>query len=556
MQPDFEPSRRNDRLGLDAAADPHRLIFKAAPQVDGQNGHRMIENRELTMDDYLAILRRRAKLIVIPVLLAPLAGLLISYAFPAKYTSRSLILVEGQKVPESMVQPVVSQDLTARIATLQQQVLSQSKLQPVIERLYPGKSSQEVSELIDQISQNMTVDPVVTDLAQFGKKKPGAQNSSVPGFYVTYSASNPREAQQICRELTSLLVDENLKSVADVAKGTSDVLNKGIEDAKRNLDDLDARLANFKKRYVGQLPGDEENNLKILMGLNSQLEANTQTLNRAQQDKAYTESLVAQQVAAWKSAQSSTNPQTLEKQLSDLQSQLLDLQARYTADHPDVIKAKADIAEVKKKLAEINKAATDPTDAPTEKASAIEPPEIRQLRSQLHQYSDLISAATRDQKRLEEEIAVYQGRVSLSPAVEEQYKAMARDYDNAQKTYQELLAKKSSADLTVQMNQQAQGEQMAMLNPPNLPESPSFPNRLLFAGGGLGVGLALGMGLTMWQELRDKSIRTQADVEAALDLPMLVAVPWVGPNAGENKNGKNGTRGKTKDREGKETVAV
>src|SRR5579862_9557780 len=85
----------------------------------------MIENRELTMDDYLAMLRRRAKVILIPALLAPLAGFLISYAFTAKYTSQSLILVEGQKVPETMVQPVVSQDLTARMATLQQQVESE-----------------------------------------------------------------------------------------------------------------------------------------------------------------------------------------------------------------------------------------------------------------------------------------------------------------------------------------------------------------------------------------------------------------------------------------------
>jgi polysaccharide chain length determinant protein (PEP-CTERM system associated) len=496
----------------------------------------MMENRELTMDDYLAILRRRAWLIVIPVLLAPLAGFLISYAFPAKYTSKSLILVEGQKVPESMVQPVVSQDLTARIATLQQEILSPGKLQPILDRVYPGKNSQEYSELVDQIAANMSVDPVVTELAQFGKKKPGQQNSSVPGFYVTYTASNAREAQQVCRELTSLLVDENLKSVAGVAKGTSDVLNKGLEEAKANLDGLDARLAAFKKQYVGQLPGDEENNLKILMGLNSQLESNTQTLNRAQQDKAYTESLIAQQVAAWKSSQNSTNPQTLEKQLSDLQSQLLDLQARYTPDHPDVIKAKADIAKVKEKLAEVNKA-PDATDGPAEKASAMEPPEIRQLRSQVHQYTDMIAAATRDQQRLQQEIGVYQGRVSLSPAVEEQYKGMARDYDNAQKTYQDLLAKKSSADLTVQMNQQAQGEQMAMLNPPNLPESPSFPNRLLFAGGGLGFGLVLGLGLTMWRELRDKAIRTEADAEAALDLPILVAIPWVNTSA-TNQNGK------------------
>jgi uncharacterized protein involved in exopolysaccharide biosynthesis len=269
--------------------------------------------------------------------------------------------------------------------------------------------------------------------------------------------------------------------------------------------------------------------------LNSQLESNTQTLNRAQQDKAYTESVLAQQLAGWKSSLSSTNPQTLEKQLSDMQSQLLELQARYTDDHPDVIKTKADIAEVKKKLAEINQAAADATDTSSEKASAMEPPEIRQLRLQIHQYGDLIAAGTRDQKRLQEEITEYQGRVSLSPAVEEQYKELTRDYDNALKGYQDLLAKKSTADLTVRMNTQEQGERMFVLNQASLPDSPSFPNRWLFAGGGLAAGLALGLGLAMWMELRDKSIRNEADAEAALELPMLVAVPWVGVAAAEGQ---------------------
>ncbi len=310
---------------------------------------------------------------------------------------------------------------------------------------------------------------------------------------------------------------------------------------------MDGKLAAFKKQYVGQLPGDEENNLKILTGLNSQLDANTQTLNRAQQDKAYTESILAQQLAAWKSSQTSTNPQTLEKQLSDLQSQLLELQARYTDDHPDVIKVKSDIAEVKKKLAEVNKASAEGTDTSSEKASATEPPEIRQLRLQIHQYTDMIAAGTRDQKKLQEEIAAYQGRISLSPAIEGQYKELMRDYDNANKTYQDLLAKKSTADLTVKMNNQSQGERMFPLNPANLPDAPTFPNRWLFAGGGLAAGLALGLGLAMWMELRDKSIRTEADAEAALELPVLAAVPWVGVAAA--KNGKFGFGKKSGDRQ-------
>lgn len=520
----------------------------------------MIQNRELTLDDYIAMLRRRAKVILIPALLAPLVGWLISYAFTPKYTSTSLVLVEGQKVPESMVQPVVTQDLTERVATLQQQVTSQSRLQPMLERIYPSRSSQNLDEMMDAIRLNMAVEPVITDLSQIGappgapKKKPN-QSSPVPGFYINYTAANPREAQQVCNELTSLMLEENLKSRQDVAKGTTDLLSKGLEDAKRTLDDLDSKLAAFKKQYVGQLPGDEENNLKILMGLNSQLDANTQTLNRAQQDKAYTESLLAQQLATWHSSLSANNPQTLEKQLSDLQSQLVQLQARYTPDHPDVIKTKADIAEVKKKIKELNDAPAVEAD---EKASASEPPEIRQLRLQIHQYADMLAAATRDQKRLQQEIGVYQGRVALSPAVEEQYKQLSRDYTNAQKNYQDLLADKSKSDLALKMEQQQQGEQMHLLNPASLPDEPSFPNRLLFAGGGLGAGLALGFGIALWFEFRDKSIRNEADAEAALQLPMLVAVPWLGESAGVNGNGNGkGIFGKRKPANGqKEPIGV
>lgn len=501
----------------------------------------MIENRELTTDDYLAMLRRRAKMIVIPALLAPLAGFAVSYLFAAKYTSQSLILVQGQKVPESMVQPVVSEDLTERVVTLQQQVLSQSRLQPMIERVFPNKSSEQVSQMIDQIRLNMTVEPVLTDLSEIGTtKKAGKGTSPVPGFYVNYTAPSAREAQQICNELTSLMVDENLKSVQAAAAGTSDVLSKGIEDAKHNLDDLDAKLAAFKKQYVGQLPGDEENNLKILMGLNSQLDSNTQNLNRAQQDKAYTQAMLAQQLTEWRASLSATNPETLQKQLSELQAQLLQLQARYTDDHPDVIKAKADIAGVKKKLDEVNAASGDKVDASDQKAAVNEPPEIRKLRIEVHQYDDMIAAGNRDQKKLQQEIDTYQGRVSLSPVIEEQYKALTRDYDNAQKDYQDLLAKKSTADLTIKMTNQSEGEQMLPLNPANFPDAPSFPNRLLFAAGGLGAGLALGIGLAGILESTDKSIRNEADVAAALELPTLVTVPWVGTAAASAREGTNG----------------
>ena len=183
-----------------------------------------MQNRELGMDDYLAMFRRRMKVILIPALLAPLAGFLVSYAFPAKYTSQSLVLVEAPKIPDAVVQQVFTEDLTQHITTIEQRVLSPARLRPMVERLNLGKPGQNIDDVADGIRSGMTIEPVVTDLAQFsgGKKKPG-QSTPVPAFYVNYTASNARDAQQICTELTSMLLEEDLKSRQDASQGTTDV---------------------------------------------------------------------------------------------------------------------------------------------------------------------------------------------------------------------------------------------------------------------------------------------------------------------------------------------
>ncbi len=519
----------------------------------------MISNRELSIDDYLAMLRRRLKLILVPALLAPIAGFLVSYAFTPKYTSQARILVEGQKVPEGYVKPVVTEDIVQRIATMQQQVLSRTRLIPMIDRLGLAKGK-TADDVIGEIQENLTIEPVETDVTPGtlpGSKpvthKPG-QTSDVPGFDVSFTTDNPKTAQQVCSELTSMMLEQNLQAREQVAQSTTDFLARQVEEAKKNLDDQDAKLATFKRQYIGQLPGDEDNNLKLLATLNTQLDASTQALNRAQQDRAYTESLLAQQLAAWKASQNSVNPQTLAQQLSEMQAKLTSLQSRYTDDYPDVIKMKTDIAELKRQLNAAN-AGTTKTDT-NDKANSPEPPELRQMRVQLHQYDDAIAQATREQERTQRQIQTYQSRLSLSPGIEEQYKELTRDNENAQKFYDDLLSKRSESQMQTDMESRQQGEQMRLLNPAGLPEDPSFPNRLFFAGGGLGAGLALGCALAIWLEFTDKSIRTEEDAVAVLDLPVMVSIPWIALDQEDrNLHGKSNIRPKPALDE-KETVEV
>ena len=173
----------------------------------------------------------------------------------------------------------------------------------------------------------------------------------MPGFQISVVFNNPQMAQRICSEITTMFMEQNAKYMDDKSKSTTQFVSQHLNDAKQKLDEEDAKLADFKRRYIGSLPEQEQTNLSLLSGMNSQLEALTQALSRAQQDKDFNESLLNTQLANWKAASENGNPETLEHQLAALEDLLTTLQSRYTPEHPDVIKTKSQIEEIKKQIA-------------------------------------------------------------------------------------------------------------------------------------------------------------------------------------------------------------
>jgi len=510
----------------------------------------MISNRELGMDDYIAIARRRMAWVVIPALIAPLVGFLISFALTPKYTSRSVLLVEGQMVPSGYVKPIVTERVSDRMTTLEQNVLSRSRLQALVSRLGLVRKGHGVDDIVDQIRSNVLVTEADLGKSQgppgapYERKGPGG-TADVAGFNVSYTTDNPRDAQQVCAEITSLLLAENVELREQVAKSTTDFLTRQVEQAKQNLDDLDAKLSRFKIEHFGRLPGDADNNSKMVMSLDAQLDAITQTLSRLEQDKSYSEMLLSQELAAWKSSESSPTFPTLRQQLLKLQNQLVILQTRYTDDFPDVVKTKKEIEHLQAKLKQINSDA-EKSDAERDatvprEGARLEPPEIMRLREQIHRSEGAIERATSEQERVQKQIDQYQGRLSLSPEIEEEYKQLTRDNTTAHNIYDGLLTNKSDAEIQTEMERSQEGEQLKLMDPANLPNAPSFPVRWMFALYGFGAGLGIGLCIGIWVELKDKAIRDEADVLAALELPMLGAVPWVGIES-HRKGWRNGFR--------------
>ncbi len=485
-------------------------------------------HQEIGAKDVVEIVKRRFSLIFLLAVFGGVAGFAAARILPKRYTSKTLVLVQQPEVQP--VAPISTDNVNQRLATMQQQILSTARLEPVIHDLslyQKDINSVPMEELVDRLRKAITITPV----APMADTR--AQN--LPGFTITVVFDNPQIAQKICAMITSKFVEEDIKVSQGNAEDTTQFLNQQLDQAKAKLDQQEAMLAAFQRRYVGSLPEDSQTNLNLLNGQTSQLEAATQAVNRAQQDKSFAESILAQQLSAWQASQTSQNgqnPETLDQQLEALQTQLVTLQSKYTDDHPDVIKVKNDIAVLKQKIAESDRRANAALpDKNTHTVS--EPTQILQLRAQIHQYDQTIKERAAQQEQIKKQIEIYQARVAASPGVEQEYKLLTRDHQTVLDSYNELLKKRDASAMSQQFDQSKQNDRFHVLEPANYPNEPSFPKLPYFAGGGLGAGLMLGLGLSLLLEMHDTSMRSEHDVEVVLRLPVLAMIPVIAPKGGK-----------------------
>ncbi len=484
-------------------------------------------HQEIGAKDVVAIIRRRYWLIFLLAVFGGVAGFGAARILPKQFTSKTLVLVQQ---PEAQpVTPIATDNVNQRLATMQQQILSTARLEPVIRdlNLYPDDINRlPKEEIFDRLRKAITI----TAVAPMTETR--AQN--LPGFTISVVFDNPQVAQKICSMITSMFIEEDIKVSGEVDVGTTKFLNEQLAQAKTSLDEQDAKLAAFQRHNAGTMPEDSQGNLAFLNGQTTQLEAATQGLNRAQQDKSFAESILAQQLSAWQASQSGQNPETLDQQLDAMQAQLVALQSKYTDDHPDVIKVKNDIAALKQRIADSdqrkNAAAPDKITRPVG-----EPTQILQLRAQIHQYDQVIKERTAQQEAFKRQIEIYQARVAASPGIEQEYKLLTRGHQTVLDSYNDLLKKRDASAMSTQYDQSKQNDRFHVLDPANAPNEPSFPKMPYFAGGGLGAGLALGFGLALLLEMHDTSLRSEHDVEVVLRLPVLAMIPVIAPNMGKAK---------------------
>jgi len=491
------------------------------------------ESAKLDFGRYIDVVRRRHIHFLIPLFLGWLSVWGTSWILPSKYKSNTLILVEQPTMPENIVAPNINENLQDRLQSITQQILSRTRLLTIIDRfqLYSGPGGKSTpDEKVERMRKDINID-LVRD----------SRNSEITAFKISYSARNPRVAQEVTSDLTGLFINENLKVRQEQSEDTTRFIEKQLEEARQSLSVQEAKVRQFQSAHESALPSQQTSNLQILGGLQGQLQSAQDSLNTAKQQHVYYQSLLEQYRGLHSTAHSpegTPNDLTaIDQELSKLRSQLAELNSRYTDSYPDVRKVKAQIAEREQARRDIVAALKSGSGAGRQAAEPdpVSQPVVLQLQSQIQANQAEILNRERAIAALEARINEYQARLNEAPATEQQLAELTRGYDQSRANYDDLLKKKNQSAMATSMEQMQQGERFTMLDPPSLPTKPDFPNRLKFCGMGLGVGLALGAAIVFLFEFFDDRLHSEEEIKAMLPMAVISEIPEITNTLDEQK---------------------
>ena len=487
----------------------------------------MIPGKQYSFDTLLQVARRRKWLIIIPALLIGIGGAAYVYYLPNLYRSETLILVVPQRVPESYVRSTVTARIEDRLQAISQQIMSRTRLEQIVSDFNLYSKEREDQELMEDIVDTMRTRDIGIDIIKGD------------AFRVSYQASDPRVAMRVTERLASLFIDESLRDREVLAEGTSQFLATQLDEARRQLVLNENKLQEYQRLNNGELPGQMEANLQGQHNAEMALQALGESLNRDREQRLLLERRVTDIVEAPEEAKAgeAKTPemaQTLDDELRIAEQSLLAVELKLKPEHPDVRKQRRAVEELRKRVDAYKLAATltaRPTAAPVVMDYA-KRKRLTEARAELENLDRSIQSKIAEEGRLRGLVGMYQARIEATPVREAELASLTRDYETLQQTYRSLLQKKEESQISANLERRQIGEQFKILDPARLPERPASPDRQRLYVIAVLVALATGLGLTALAEFLDKTLRTEADVRAALNLMVLATVPTVRDGGG------------------------
>jgi len=466
--------------------------------------------------EYLDLARRRKLWIILLTLGISVCIAVVAIRLPSIYRAETVILVDPQKVPDSVVPTSVSGTVADRLSTIRQEVMSPTQLGLLTKEmsLYPElRDKVSEQELVSRMQRSTTIEVVDS----------GGQRLSA--FRIAFTDTDQNQVARVANRLASLFIERNLKARQQHFNGTSQFLETELQQTKRQLEEKEHLLQDVKSRYIMDLPESKQYHLEAMNTLRDQLRNSQDQVNRDRQSKVYIQSMAgmsAQTIDLDQQASASKSP--YQAQLQKLELQLKDMQVRYGPNYPDVRKLRNEINQLKAK-AESEKTATDAPDpqlsTPTHQAhNPVVEAEVNKLDQD-------IEDQTKIQTELEKQIQYHVGKLQQVPVFEQQIAGLMRDYDTLRNHYNQLQAKKLDAVMAGELETHQAGERFEVLDPAIPPDGPAGPRRGIMIIGGLFFGLLCGVGVAFLVEVSDESVRHEREAAQIFGKPVLAGIPMI-----------------------------
>jgi polysaccharide biosynthesis transport protein len=500
----------------------------------------------MELREYLELFLRRKWLIAASFVIVLGAAAAYCVLTPKQYKSSTTILVVPQRVPEAFVQSTVSVGIEGRLATIQQQILSRTRLMAIMNELGLFKEERRgtpIEAVVETMRERIEVDII---------RSHRGRERNTEAFAISFVHEDPRMAQAVASRLASFFIDENLKAREQQAVGTSEFLETQLQETKAKLEIQEEKVKQYKMLYLGELPQQAHANLNTLTRLQDQARMNAEALRSAKDRKVLLAAQIGLQERSVqypaaheggggaRQVRFPADPVTaLRAELEAWRENLDGLLVRYTERYPEVIRVRQEVERLEQKLAEIEKAAPkEPKGGKTDKASlspagpaAPLSAEMRRLQAQVAATEAEIASLGGGANDIQEQIAFVQSRVDRLPSREQELVALTRDYENLKRKYDELLGKKLEADIAQNLEKRQKGEQFQIIDPANIPIKPIRPDIPKALGVALFLATAAGFGGVIGMEFLNPVLRGRRDFKHFFNkLPILGVTPlWEDP---------------------------
>jgi protein tyrosine kinase modulator len=439
------------------------------------------------------------------------------------YRSSTLIFFSAQRIPATFVRPTVTANLQSRASSINQQILSRTSLEKIVNEfnLYPPSNRGiTLQDRVDRLRKNVKLD-VRSDNLQ-----------------ISFESGNPELAMKVTNRLGSLFIEENLREREQRALGTTGFINAEADRLRKELEEQEAEVNRYKAQYRFELPDQLDANLRTMEQLRNELHNQTARLSSLQDRKTTMEKqvvedeIMAPEIAAayGTTANPTAEPKgTKWQQIQARKAQLEALLTRYSEKHPDVILLQDEIKTLQAAAAKETASSKDSGSKDSEaRVLATAGGGLRAaLLANVADASKEIAVVQATMGELRQKIAAYQTRVDNTPLRGIELSKVTRSYDITLRKYQDLLAKGLESQISENMERKEKGEQFQILDPASFPQKPIYPNRQLILLIGFLGGLAGGLGIAFLCETLDGSFKSSEEVDGYTNIPLLATIPAI-----------------------------